>query len=723
MKQKQKSLFRQFLLLVSVILLFAVSVGTIYQYQREKLLINENLLARGQSVGELLATMSVEPLLVYDVISLDNLTRDAGAQQDTLYVIVLGSDGRVISAELGNSSFPAARTTDSNASLPVNEVVRQIQENHDILALEFPVLFDSQMLGTVLVGLDRSNYLDAIGRQLAISLVTSLILGLVVGLGIYAVFRRKVSEPLAVLDRATHDIAHIKLDNEVIVPGGNEFSRLAASFNRMRLELKSALTAKEESLDELARVNEELEERVHFRTLELAELNAEMAHQAMHDPLTGLPNRLLIHERIAHAIAQARRLDGEVAILMLDLNNFKDINDTLGHAYGDELLQQVARRLPSTLRESDTVGRLGGDEFAIVLPSANVDEAAMVAQKISDCLDEGFVVEEQPLAVTASIGGAVYPDHGTDHSTLLRCADIAMYISKQRKSSFTAYDKVHDQHSPQRLSLVVDLRNAIEQNEIELYYQPIVDLRTGKVTMAEALLRWEHSSLGAVAPAEFVPIAENVGLINSLTSWVLESAIRQCSDWRRAGYQVRVSVNLSARNLIDPGLPGRLSGLISRYGVPAEAIRLEVTESAIMANPNRIYEIINHENLSGMSVAIDDFGTGYSSLSYLKKLPVTDVKIDRTFIVDMPDSDDDKMIVQAVIDLAHNLGHRVVAEGIENSRILEYLMRMKCGYGQGYLFSKAVRASELQGVSDRIEHDLFPRLLELSQIHSGRQIL
>ncbi|HEY7076710.1 MAG TPA: EAL domain-containing protein [Solirubrobacteraceae bacterium] len=412
-------------------------------------------------------------------------------------------------------------------------------------------------------------------------------------------------------------------------------------------------------------------------------------HQALHDALTGLPNRELFRDRIDHAVRLARR-SGELAIVMLmDLDHFKEINDTLGHHHGDGLLQEVARRLESSLRDSDTVARLGGDEFGVLLPRiARAGDAALVAQQLLSRLREPYVVDGMTLEIDASVGIAVHPQHGDDVETLLQRADIAMYSAKHSGRGYAMFEPALDRHSPRRLSLAGALRSAIHNGEIALYYQPKADLRTGAVTGVEALARWDHPTLGLIGPAEFVPIAEQTGLITPLTTFVLDAALCQLRTWKDAGLDLSVAVNLSARSFLDTQLAVEIPRLLRRWNVDARMLELEITESMLMTDPTRAEATLARLSQIGLTLAVDDFGTGYSSLANLKRLPVDVIKIDKSFVMEMAVDASDAAIVHSTIDLAHNLGLRVVAEGVESEAAWRRLASLGCDFAQGYHLSR-----------------------------------
>jgi diguanylate cyclase (GGDEF)-like protein len=420
----------------------------------------------------------------------------------------------------------------------------------------------------------------------------------------------------------------------------------------------------------------------------------EMTHRALHDTLTGLPNRALLAERFEQALLTARREQTSVGLLLIDLDRFKEINDTLGHHVGDELLVQIGPRLVESLRGSDTIARLGGDEFAVLLPAANgIESVVAVAEKLQSALEAPFIVGDLTLQVEASIGAVISGLHGDDAVTLLQRADIAMYVAKERSLGVFAYDPAADGHTPERLALLSDLRRALEGDELVLHYQPQIDLVTNEIRAVEALVRWNHPTRGLVFPDGFIPLAEHTGLIGPLTRYVLDSALAQARRWMDAGMPLQVSVNLSARNLLDEQLHDQVAGLLAAHGVPASLLLLEVTESAIMTEPVRAGEVLNRLNRIGVKIAVDDFGVGYTSLGQLKNLPIAELKIDKSFVMTMTDDRSNALIVHSVVDLGHNLGMVTVAEGVENVGAEAALIARGCDVGQGYYYSRPLPAT------------------------------
>jgi len=430
-------------------------------------------------------------------------------------------------------------------------------------------------------------------------------------------------------------------------------------------------------------------------TDELAVKQAENEYQALHDSLTGLPNRVLFQTRLIEAIEDAKRLDGKIAVMLIDLDHFKEVNDTLGHHFGDMLLQEIGPRLASVLRDNDLMARLGGDEFGIVLPELPSEEAAVhVAERLIEALEQPVAVEGLALDVSGSIGISLYPRQANDAEALLRRADVAMYSAKENGGGFELYQEDMDRNNPQRLTLIGQVRPGIENNEFIMYYQPKVRLSDGRVAGAEALIRWEHPSLGLVMPDEFIPLVEKTVLLRPLTHYVIESVLRQWREWADMGIRLPIAINISTRSLLDGDLPDQVEEQLRRWDVPPAFLRMELTESFLMGDSGRSTAVLDRLSNVGIGLSIDDFGTGYSSLSYLKRLPIEEIKIDRSFVMQMHVDANDFMIVRATVDLGRNLGLRVVAEGVEDLPTFDRLAEFGCDEAQGYYISRPVSAIE-----------------------------
>lgn len=428
-----------------------------------------------------------------------------------------------------------------------------------------------------------------------------------------------------------------------------------------------------------------------------------LEHQALHDFLTGLPNRFMLNQRIEYQILTSARSQQPFTLFLMDLDNFKDINDSLGHAAGDILLHKVADTLSHAVRKIDTVARLGGDEFAILLPDMGRDDSQKLANDILHTQQQPFYLEGKLINVGLSIGIVSYPSDGTDIKSLLQHADIAMYHAKRQKSGFAFYNSNKDFFHENRLSLITDLKNAIANDHLALHFQPQIDVKRNRVCGAEALLRWPHPKHGDIKPDKVIDLAEYAGIINQLSLWVLEQAIEQCATWHTCGHHIDVSVNLSVQDLANPHLTRQIGQLLTQYRLPPYHLTLEITENGMMENPVRSIDILKSLSQMGINLAIDDFGTGFSSLSYLKKLPVNVLKIDKSFVLDMDRNESDEIIVQSTINLGHNLGLKVVVEGVDHHEVLEMACHYGCDQVQGFFFGQPQTA------------DLFIEFLEKSR--------
>ncbi|MGH8670507.1 MAG: putative bifunctional diguanylate cyclase/phosphodiesterase, partial [Burkholderiales bacterium] len=433
------------------------------------------------------------------------------------------------------------------------------------------------------------------------------------------------------------------------------------------------------------------------RVIDANRAEKHVRHLAYHDALTGLPNRAFFRDFLDWQLSRARRNRQPLAVLFLDLDRFKYINDTLGHDIGDQLLKAVGERISHSVRVGDSVARLGGDEFTVVLDIASSKIAATVAEKIVSALSAPFVIGGHEMFVAASIGISIYPSDGTDISTLLKHADTAMYRAKEYGNNYRFYEAGMESMVSKRLEMENNLRRALARNELVVHYQPQVDLRSGNTTGMEALVRWQHPERGLVPPSEFIPMAEETGLIVAIGEWVLLEACRQLKTWLKMGYSpIRLAVNLSGRQLAQDNLAHTISTTLEATGLPADLLELEITESTIMQQAERTVIVLQKLKAIGVSLAIDDFGTGYSALSYLRRFPVDVLKIDRSFVQDITSNSDDASIVTGIIALAHSLRLKVVAEGVETGEQRGILSERRCDAIQGHLYSEALPAEEFE---------------------------
>ncbi len=452
---------------------------------------------------------------------------------------------------------------------------------------------------------------------------------------------------------------------------------------------QSASLDREDEIGELAFAFNHMQQGLALREAKISEL-------AYRDQLTGLPNRTLFHERLEQAAKLASRAKQNFALLIINLDRFNDVNVILGHHIGDLLLREISKRLATTFtRDSDTLARLGGDEFAVLLPACDTQGATIVGRKIVETLNQPIRLEGQEVIATGSIGIAIYPEHGDDIKSLLRHADIAMNEAKHDSSGYALFDMNYVEQNQQHLSLLAELRHAVEKNEFVLYYQPKVSFSTAAIAHVEALVRWLHPQRGMIPPDQFIPYAEHTGYIRTITLWVIEAALRQRRQWEDMQLPLTISVNISARDLMNSDLPKLVAALMSKYDAQPHWLCLEITESAIMGDPKRALKILEELHGMGLDLSVDDFGTGYSSLAYLKKLPISELKIDQSFVLHMADDKDDATIVRSTIDLGHNMGLMVVAEGVEDEASWNMLIGMGCDLAQGYYISKPMPADAL----------------------------
>jgi diguanylate cyclase (GGDEF)-like protein/PAS domain S-box-containing protein len=425
-------------------------------------------------------------------------------------------------------------------------------------------------------------------------------------------------------------------------------------------------------------------------------LEEELHHRALYDDLTGLPNRTLLREQLKEMLALRRRHADALALLIVDIDRFKEINDTLGHAEGDYVLRAVARKLRATMRESDIVTRLSGDEFAVILPACNAEKALLVASKIRQRLDMSVSLREQEICVSVTVGGAVSPDHGDDEATLQRHADVALYFAKSSHDGTALYDADRDPNSAERLAMLSELRAAVHGGKLALYFQPVTDVATGTLVRLESLARWPLED-GRVLPAgEFISLADRNGLLPKLTRWALEEALRQCRRWLDEGFAVDVAVNLSATDLRDPGLVEHVLRSLEETGVPPRHLWVEVTESSAMIDPERSRQVLEDLRAAGVCVSIDDFGVGQSSLAYVRELPASEIKIDKSFVRCVDTEPRDAAIVRAAVTLAHELGLSVTAEGVESGEALPCIADLGCDTAQGYHIGRPMPADDVR---------------------------
>lgn len=594
------------------------------------------------TIGWVLMGFPIEQSQANDMFSLSGI-----------HIALVKPQGGLLLSSLPEKEQGALAQLGQGAELQVPEgtlVVRHSTERSDVTAVETYLL---RSLDEVV-----APYLQV---QLALLGITALGLGLFV-LGSAALARR-ITTPMRSLVAAAEQLSRGEYDHQLpAMHHKDQIGDLARAFDHMRSSIRKQ--------------------------------QGEILQLAYWDRLTGLPNRTQFRDLLQQSIRASIALEGAappVAVVLLNLDRFKHVNDVLGYAFGDGLLVAVAQRLSALITdEMGVVARMGGDEFAVLIEGNTAEDALAIAKKIAASFDQPLTLEDQTVDFSAGIGVASWPAHAQDVDTLLSRAEIAMYVAKQKTTGIQIYDPALDSSSTQTLSLLTELRHAVEEGQLRLYLQPKLNLADNTVLAAEALVRWQHPTRGLVPPMQFIPFAEQTGFVRQLTLWMFEEVARALPSLRADGRPLRVAINLSTRDLLDQDFPAKLDAMMAKYNAPTDAFCLEITESAIMDDPQRAEATLNRLAERGFKLSIDDFGTGYSSLAYLKRLPVNELKIDKSFVMGMEKDESDAKIVRSTIDLAHNLGLSVVAEGVENQAILDKLRELSCDEAQGYHMSKPI---------------------------------
>ncbi|MBB6093774.1 diguanylate cyclase (GGDEF)-like protein [Povalibacter uvarum] len=515
-----------------------------------------------------------------------------------------------------------------------------------------------------------------------------------------AVLQRSVAEAVAAFDRLSNTLLALGVATLLLSIVGSVF--IAATITRPISDLSHA-AEKIQRGDYADSVNATTKDEIGVLATSLNHMREGIAARedqilklAYRDALTDLPNRALFNKLLAQSLSAARPASMSPSVLVMNIDRFRTVNETLGFSVGDHMLREVAGRLSALARPGDVVARLGGDEFAVLIEDVASEDAVRFAQRILRSLEKPIAYDEQPLDVGASIGIAHFPEHGANASALLRNADIAMHLAKTGKTGYAVYDPQNASRNERRLSLLSDLRGAIDRSELRVFYQPRISLTSHAAAAVEALVRWQHPTRGVVPPSEFVPFAEQTGHIRLITRWVLEESIKQFGRWREKGIHLRISVNIAARDLMNRDLPEIVEGLLLRYAMPADMLCLEITESGFMEDPAYAQRVLERLHDLGVHLAIDDYGTGYSSLNYISRLPVKELKIDRSFVIGMMNDTTTSMIVRSTIELGHSLGLKVVAEGVEDEASYNHLVSLGCDHAQGYFMSRPVSAADLE---------------------------
>ena len=707
MQQKQVNIFQKsfvavknklgikFILLIAGILACTMLVSAVANYHYENNLYTEYVEKKHMTLGYLVAEMSTEAILSYDYDTLKQYVENITSESDVVYAVIRANDGKYLTNTLDYSEKAIADIIDRTQDDRFENIVTALKSHPDVINLDFPVNYYDSDLGTITIGISRDNIASFSRRASMRQLIGYILIISILCSAIFIVFRLSTLRPLQKLMSGLQHVANGNFEYKVPTKRNDEIGQLTHSFNDMVNILRTTHDEKDSVLQQLKEANDMLQTDVQQRAHKLDLANQELQRIALLDALTKLPNRYLVIENIQDTIMASAAKDYSFGVIVMDLDRFKEINDTLGHNVGDGLLIEFGKRLNDTLRDEDCVARLGGDEFALVIQRVDIKRLEKVAEKIIDAITPEFTVQDRPLFITSSMGLAVFPEHGKDPESLLRCADIAMYEAKHNKQGYSIYNPDLETANVKHLDLLGGLRTAINDNELFLQYQPKVDLGTGRVSGVEALVRWNHKERGFIPPDEFIGLAENSGLINPLTNWVLNEAIRQGSLWRQQGYELSVSVNLSMFNLLETTLQTYVTTLLEKYRFPPDKLVLEITETAIMSQPDMVLEVLRQMKDTGILISVDDFGTGYSSLSHLRKMPVSEVKIDRSFVMNMAKEAEDQLIVNSIVNLGHNLGLRVVAEGVEDVDSVVMLSEYGCDLVQGFYYSRPISAKEI----------------------------
>ena len=688
---------RKLTLLIVTISTVSLLLASLAFITSDRISIQQTVSNTHRTLAGIIAANSRAALLVTDPVATQEPLGFLNKQQQIQAAVIYSMNGE---------EFASYIKPGMQLQLPPVELQNEKTLFWDDYVESFTHITDAgEQIGVVYLRSDMNVIHDRLIRLLVIvasvftvSLLVSSVLG--------AQLQRVITDPLLRLSAIARLVSTEKnYSVRVIGRGSDELGNLITDFNTMLDEIQLRD-------NELREHRLKLEERVARRTRELEKVNAQleiskqqaesvasaMEYHAHHDALTGLPNRVLLNDRITSELAHARRQQTNAALLFLDLDRFKIINDSLGHAVGDQLLRVIAHRLNDCVREEDTVARLGGDEFMVLLPriSGSAD-AGRIAKKIIDCLVEPVACNGHELHITTSIGISIFPYDGTDAETLIKHADISMYRAKELgRNKAVYYTAEMNAGSRKQLAMETNLRKALERNQLSLFYQPKVDISSSMIVGFEALLRWKHPTMGFINPLDFVPVAEDSGLIVPIGEWVLNTAFRQLVQWHKAGFQdLTVSVNLSSAQLSRPGFEDVLQQALLESGLDPAFTEVEITENMAMENIDTAVSVLEKLKYMGVRIAMDDFGTGYSSLSYLRRLPVDTVKIDKSFVREIPDSADDVTIAQTIVAMAQSLKLALIVEGIENVRQLNFFRQLGVHIVQGYLFSKPVQAAEI----------------------------
>ena len=653
------SLGAKFTATVLLILAATMAANTYYSVRTSTRLQEQQLRERGHALGRLISLISPQAILAFDYLQLNDYTREVSSQPDVIYGVIVTPQGLPISSYFKGSNTPIKQRFNATTAQDVLKTLQQAGGEEKLLHLEFPIIHNQVLLGRFLVGMSRESLQADFRRQLTVQMVLFGAVVLFLGAAIYAVFRFNVLQPIQKLIAASREVGRGQYP-VVEVNSTDEMGLLAQAFNVMAEEVKRE--------------------------------QAKLHRQANFDALTGLPNRMMAFDRLNLEINRARRSGERFAIMFIDLDNFKDVNDSLGHPAGDQLLVAIGARLQGCLREADSVARLGGDEFLVLVPDLAQDmDIERIAERLMQAVAEPQELRGRKVVARCSLGIALYPDNGETVEALMANVDNAMYQAKAKQSgSIVFFTDEMNVRLRERMQMEQDLNAAVEFGQLALHFQPIVSAASQRVLGAEVLLRWRHPERGFVSPADFIPVAEASGQIVQIGDWVLEQACRCWSQWRNAGIAPGfLAINISGVQF-RKRFSNRVAELMALYDVPPHALELEITERVLLAHQDEVAEELVNLRALGVRLSLDDFGTGYSALSYLKRFKFDLLKIDQSFVAGLPDKPDDISVVKAILAMAKGLDVKVVGEGVENEAQLIFLVSQGCDYAQGYFFAKPV---------------------------------
>lgn len=660
----------KFTLAVLIILTGTMAANTLYYLETSSRFSEEQLVERGRALGRLISLVSPEAILSFDLLQLNNYTREVASQKDVVYGVIVNPQGTPISAYIDDSDL-LIKNLRVGKPYDVPQLLQKLHGNADLIRLDFPIAHNGKVLGRFLVGISRQSLQSEFHRQLIIQILVLAALVLFLSAAIHTVFRFNVLFPIRKLIAASQRVGRGQY-TLVDVKSADEVGLLARAFNAMIEDVRQE--------------------------------QANLHRQANFDNLTGLPNRMMALDRLSQEINRATRSRQRFAMFFIDLDNFKDVNDSLGHTVGDDLLVATGGRVRATLRDADTVARLGGDEFLVLVPDiASATQVEEIAERLIQVISEPQELNGRKVVARCSIGIALFPDNGDSVQTLMANADNAMYQAKATgQGSATFFTEEMNIQLRERMQMEQDLNLAMELGQLTLNFQPIFDAAGQRHRGAEVLLRWHHPEKGAISPEVFIPLAEATGQIVEIGDWVLEEACRSWQAWRNAGFDAGfLAINIS-RVQFRKRLSIRLAELMSIYGIPPHALELEITESVLLDDHHQVAEELSGLHAAGVSLSLDDFGTGYSSLSYLKRFKFDVLKIDRSFVAGLPDNRDDVLLVKAILAMANGFDLKVVAEGVENDGQLSFLALEGCDYVQGYLLARPMAAEAyLRYLQDR----------------------